>query len=122
MYDNDDEFIDSFINLIDFLSLFEQVFKFIDENKNDEENMKRIEIVLFYLTSYEEARKPCNKIVLKYISNILITSTINEKILNKCKIYHNNKIITQQEWKSLKFDKKVELEIDVIILKNIIIK
>ena len=122
MYDNDEEFIDSFINLIDFLSLFEQVFKFIDENKNDEENMKRIEIVLFYLTSYEEARKPCNKIVLKYISNILITSTINEKILNKCKIYRNNKIITQQEWKSLKFDKKVDLEIDGKILKNIRIK
>ena len=122
-YENDDEFIESFQNLIFFISQFEKVLNFIVENKNDEENIIRIEIFIWYLFFYEEERRINDTSSLKYICKILITSTINEKILDKCEIYNNNNIrINLEEWKKIKFDEKVNIKIGEDIINNVRIK
>ena len=122
-YDNDNEFIRSFIKLVEFLNIFEKLFKKISEKKNDSENILRIQIFLFYLYGYEEKRESYDRNILNNICNTLITSTINEEILDKFELYNKTGTkITKKDWNNIKFDEMVNIKIDGKMIENIKIK
>ena len=122
-YDSDEELFQSFNELLNFLELFEEVFKIIKEKKSDEENLLRIQIFLFYLICYEEERSSYDQIVLNFICDILICSTIDEKIFDKCELYYEDNIkVNKEDWKKIKIGQSLDIKIGDEIIKNVKIK
>ena len=121
-YDNDKEFIESFQKLLVFLTPFKNVFEIISENKNDELNILRLQIFIFNLNLYEEERREYDTGLLNYICNVLQYSVINEQILDRCDIYYNNKKITKSEWKDIKIDDMVNIDINGEVIERVKIK
>ena len=122
-YNDDEEFLDMYLSVIDFLEIFQNVFQKISNNKEDAENILRLEIILYYLNSIEENRDNFSLSILEEISNVLMTSTVSDAILEKYDIFDksNNKI-DKESWKSIKINEEVNIKIEKEIIKNIRIK
>lgn len=122
-YINEKMFISSYINVMELLSKFYKVFEEIALNGDDEENIYKIQIIIFYLNSYELNRTLYDKKIIKNIADILLTKTINEKILDKYEIFDKkgNKI-NKSNWKKIKKDQIVNIKINNEFVNNIRIK
>jgi len=122
-YANIDEFYDSFEKMYFFLKSFEIVFKELSKNECGEDYILKIQIVIFYLNCFEEERRPYNELALKSICDILSNSIIDEKILEKYKIYSDkNGEINKHNWKNIKYDENVNIMIGGETIKDVKIK
>ena len=112
-YENEEEFIASYRKLFYFMKSFEEVLDKIANDNNPRENFLRIKIMLYYLFCYEEKRKEYNATILNSIINTLLTSAIDDKILDKYEIYINNgkTKINKSNWSDIKDDQIVLIKI-----------
>ena len=122
-YSDDKEFIDMFEDVLEFIGEFRNVLEKISMNENDKENITRLNIIIFYLNHYEEVRQNYDDVIIAEIAKSLMSSIVNESILDKFIIYDKNKRkINKSSWEQIGINDVVDITINNEIISNIKIK
>ena len=112
-YEKDDDYIYNFNYILKLIENFKPIFESFDNN--EERNIKKLIILLEYLRVIEKYRE--YNIDHKLFDNIIESLSkpiITSQILDKCKIYKDNKEITKETFETINEDDIVKIHIEDI--------
>ena len=121
-YKNDDEFLNTFNNLILFLNIFLPIFEILCKDPTDKNNITRLKIFLFYLNYFEEKRTIVDYGKLQLLVKRMCQNVINDKIFDIAELYYEDRKLEKKDWNNIKNDDIVKVKIGEFIIENVRIK